>query len=183
MYEHRTEKISPHITQITDPSGVFLFLVEGEKEALLVDTGTGFVGLRETVDALTSKPLKVLLTHMHPDHAGGAATFPQVYVHPADIPAFREQTLESRMGYAASQMPGLPLTESDFLPPVEEESHFLPLEDGTVFHLGGISITLSGLAIAALVGIVMNAVLPGKDYEFGTNEQGDTSVNFGTRAK
>ena len=29
----------------------------------------------------------------------------------------------------------------------------------------------------------MNAVLPGKDYEFGTNEQGDTSVNFGTRAE
>ena len=54
---------------------------------------------------------------------------------------------------------------------------------GIVFHLGGISITLSGLAIAALVGIVMNAVLPGKDYEFGTNEQGDTSVNFGPRAK
>ena len=54
---------------------------------------------------------------------------------------------------------------------------------GIVFHLGGISITLSGLAIAALVGIVMNAVLPGKDYEFGTNEQGDTSVNFGTPAK
>ena len=54
---------------------------------------------------------------------------------------------------------------------------------GIVFHLGGISITLSGLAIAALVGIVMNAVLPGKDYEFGTNEQGDTSVNFGTRTK
>ena len=23
----------------------------------------------------------------------------------------------------------------------------------------------------------------GKDYEFGTNEQGDTSVNFGTRAE
>ena len=37
------------------------------------------------------------------------------------------------------------------------------------------------LAIAALVGIVMNAILPGKDYEFGVNEQGDTSVNFGTR--
>ena len=38
-------------------------------------------------------------------------------------------------------------------------------------------------ALAALVGILMNAVLPGKDYEFGTNEQGDTSVNFGTRAE
>ena len=52
-----------------------------------------------------------------------------------------------------------------------------------VIPLGSVSISLSGLAIAALVGIFMNAVLPGKDYEFGTNEQGDTAVNFGTRVK
>ncbi len=38
--------------------------------------------------------------------------------------------------------------------------------------------SLSGLAVAAIVGIVLNAVLPGKDYEFGVDEQGDTSVNF-----
>ena len=53
---------------------------------------------------------------------------------------------------------------------------------GIVFAVGGINISLSGLAIAALVGILMNAILPGKDYEFGANEQGDTAVNFGTRA-
>ena len=53
---------------------------------------------------------------------------------------------------------------------------------GIVFAVGGINISLSGLAIAALVGILMNAVLPGKDYEFGTNTLGNTSVNFGTRA-
>ena len=52
-----------------------------------------------------------------------------------------------------------------------------------VFSVGSVSISLSGLAVAALVGIFMNAVLPGKDYEFGVNEQGDTSVNFGTRHK
>ena len=51
------------------------------------------------------------------------------------------------------------------------------------FHVGVVTISLSGLAVAAIVGIVMNAVLPGKDYEFGTNELGDTSVNFGTRHK
>ena len=55
---------------------------------------------------------------------------------------------------------------------------------GIVFAVGGINISLSGLAIAALVGILMNAVLPGKDYEFGANEQGDTAVvNFGSRAQ
>ena len=48
--------------------------------------------------------------------------------------------------------------------------------------LGSVTISLSGLAVGALVGILLNAVLPGKDYEFGANEQGDTAVNFGTRA-
>lgn len=39
--------------------------------------------------------------------------------------------------------------------------------------------SLSGLAVAAIVGVLLNAILPGKDYEFGSNEKGDTSVNFG----
>ena len=50
-----------------------------------------------------------------------------------------------------------------------------------VIPMGSITLSMSGLAVAAIVGIAMNAVLPGKDYEFGTNEQGDTSVNFGAR--
>ena len=49
------------------------------------------------------------------------------------------------------------------------------------FNIGAVTISLSGLAVAALVGIIMNAILPGKDYEFGTNDQGDTAVNFGSR--
>ena len=40
-------------------------------------------------------------------------------------------------------------------------------------------ISLSGLAVAALVGIIMNAFLPGKDYEFGKNRRADISVNLG----
>ena len=38
--------------------------------------------------------------------------------------------------------------------------------------------SLSGLAIAALVGVILNAVLPGKDYEFGANPNADKAVNF-----
>ncbi len=47
-----------------------------------------------------------------------------------------------------------------------------------VFTIGSATISLSGLAVAALVGIILNAVLPGKDYEFGKDLQGDTAVNF-----
>ena len=39
--------------------------------------------------------------------------------------------------------------------------------------------SLSGLAVAALVGIILNAILPGKDYEFGSIKEGDSAVNFG----
>jgi len=38
--------------------------------------------------------------------------------------------------------------------------------------------SLSGLAVAAIVGVLLNAVLPGKDYEFGANPKGDKAVDF-----
>ena len=40
------------------------------------------------------------------------------------------------------------------------------------------SINLSGLAVGSIVGIVLNAVMPGKDYVYGQDKQGDESVNF-----
>lgn len=42
----------------------------------------------------------------------------------------------------------------------------------------GLVINLSGLAIAAIAGIFLNAILPGNDYEFGKDLEGDTSVTF-----
>lgn len=47
---------------------------------------------------------------------------------------------------------------------------------GLNFTVFGIAINLSGLAVAALIGIVMNAILPGKDYDF--KEEDDESVDF-----
>ena len=44
---------------------------------------------------------------------------------------------------------------------------------GLTFTVAGTSITLTGLAIAAIAGIVLNAILPGNDYEFGANPDGD----------
>ena len=47
---------------------------------------------------------------------------------------------------------------------------------GDAINLGFTS--LSGLAVAALVGVILNAILPGKDYEFGANPNADKAVNF-----
>ncbi|MEE0097595.1 MAG: uracil-xanthine permease family protein [Oscillospiraceae bacterium] len=46
------------------------------------------------------------------------------------------------------------------------------------FQIASFTISLSGLAVGAIVGIVLNAVLPGKDYEFHKDNEGSTSVNF-----
>ena len=49
----------------------------------------------------------------------------------------------------------------------------LGLGGGITFTVGSTTITLTALAIASIVGVVLNAILPGKDYEFGINEEGD----------
>ncbi len=49
----------------------------------------------------------------------------------------------------------------------------LGFSGGLTFSVGGTSITLTALAIAAIAGIVLNALLPGNDYEFGANPSGD----------
>ena len=57
----------------------------------------------------------------------------------------------------------------------------LVLAIGINYSVGSINIgivSLSGLAVASLVGIALNAILPGKDYEFQQEDEGSTSVNF-----
>lgn len=51
----------------------------------------------------------------------------------------------------------------------------LGFSDGLTFTIGGTHITLTALAIAAIAGIILNAILPGNDYNFGVNPEGDQS--------
>lgn len=47
-----------------------------------------------------------------------------------------------------------------------------------VINIEKISISLSGLAVGSLVGILLNAILPGKDYFYNEEVPDDTGVNF-----
>lgn len=49
------------------------------------------------------------------------------------------------------------------------------------FAVGGVTIRFSGLAVGALVGILLNAVLPGKDYVFDDEKPDHTGVNFAVK--
>jgi uracil permease len=47
----------------------------------------------------------------------------------------------------------------------------LGFSDGLTFTVGSTDITLTSLAIAAIAGIVLNAIIPGRDYEYGDPER------------
>ena len=61
----------------------------------------------------------------------------------------------------------------------------LGFSGGLTFTVGDTSITLTALAIAALAGILLNAILPGNDYIFGENPHGDINrgVSFNPQPK
>ena len=50
---------------------------------------------------------------------------------------------------------------------------------GLTFQVGGASITLTSLAIAAIAGIILNAILPGNDFNFGENTDSKASGSLG----
>lgn len=48
--------------------------------------------------------------------------------------------------------------------------------EAVVFQISQVTISLSGIAVAAIIGILLNAVLPGKDYVFKEDENKGTNT-------
>ena len=46
----------------------------------------------------------------------------------------------------------------------------LGFSEGLTFHIGSATITLTSLALASIFGIILNAILPGKDYDFSEKD-------------
>jgi glyoxylase-like metal-dependent hydrolase (beta-lactamase superfamily II) len=127
---------------IREPLGVGSFLFEGDERALLLDTCNGFRDIRPTIGKLTSKPLTVVNSHGHADHAGGNVQFPEIYIHSADAdmlaPAFQKSQRDLLFGYAKTHYPFLrPLLfwiERSKHTTLDTKARFA--EDGHVFDLG-----------------------------------------------
>lgn len=110
---YRAAKIGPELTVIDDDF-VRMFLISGEKRALLFDTGNPGGELRDFVSGLTKLPVFVLLSHAHGDHVGGLREFGKVYIHRDEEPLLRRHYPDITIEY---------------------------VEDGQVFDLGGETVT------------------------------------------
>lgn len=59
-----------------------IYLLEGARSALLIDTGWGAGNLRAYVEKLTKKPVITAITHGHLDHSGGCGEWGAVIMLP-----------------------------------------------------------------------------------------------------
>ncbi|MCC8066377.1 MAG: MBL fold metallo-hydrolase [Clostridiales bacterium] len=142
--EFKTERVSAHITRIFAFSTELMYLVEGEKRAALLDSGSGIGFVKPLIDRLTDKPLDVLLTHGHVDHAMGASEFPTdtVYINQEDAYIYEKHcTWEFRKSGLWMMSGGDRVTEEDFTP-VVPITDWHDLKEGDCFDLGGISVEI-----------------------------------------
>ena len=116
-------KISDHLFQMNEQNEagpyVDAYLVIGEKKAVVIDALQDAENLYEAVRKITDKPLEMLITHAHPDHAGKSMEIfhdhgVPIWIHPDDLPTFAMFS----MSYP--------------------EDYFSYLKDGMTFDLGGI---------------------------------------------
>ena len=136
----KTEKISTRVTRIFAFNTELMYLVEGDERAALLDTGSGFGSLRDCVEGLTDKPVTVLLTHGHTDHALGAAEFPEAFMSPLDEAVYAKHSGMTFRARSGAMWPGYArLLQEQILPPMPFEK-MRPLHPGDRFDLGGVSV-------------------------------------------
>lgn len=110
-------KLNDRLWVVETTDKTCMYIVEGNNKALLIDTGTKCEKLPEVIRQITRKPLIVLITHIHGDHAGNMDQFSEVYFHAAD-------TVLLGLGK-----------------PYRGKTHFVT--DGQVFDLGGTKLEIS----------------------------------------
>lgn len=140
----RAARIDRNITRIKDMTGDMMYLVEGRDRAALIDTGVGVGSLKAYVEKLTDKPLVVIITHGHVDHASGTAEFADVYMSREDGELFKEHTsFANRTGYIGAGNPAFArsISEVDYQPQDNPE-RFKDLRAGDTIDLGGVHLDI-----------------------------------------
>ena len=133
----RAESVTKHITRIID-TDVYLYLIEGQRKACLIDTGHGIGdNLKKVVETLTDKPVFVILTHNHEDHIGGSGWFNEVYLNAKDHAGYHELA-DPEIRFCRHQNPTFGHYPLSAYAPELKTPHMLT--DGQEFDLGAITV-------------------------------------------
>lgn len=90
-----------------------IYIIEGEASALVIDAGTEIKDYDKIIAQITSKPVTLVATHVHPDHTGSAVNyFDEIFINAGDM-----VNVEEMMG--------------------DYKGKIKYLVDGQVFDLGG----------------------------------------------
>lgn len=76
-------KINDNTWTIVDKS-VRCYILIGEKNALLIDTGMNISNIKDIVRKVTDLPIILINTHADPDHISANAEFDEFYMNPAE---------------------------------------------------------------------------------------------------
>jgi len=136
-------KVAPGVFAIYEPhqaEEVISYLIVGNKQAVLFDTGMGISDIRKVTTKLTSRPVVVLNSHTHDDHAGGNWQFTFVYGMDTDFTRMnaRGSREEAQAEITPDQLCGdLPkgFNPKTYVTKPWKISHFI--HDGFKINLGG----------------------------------------------
>ena len=100
-------KVAPRTFAIYEPhqsEETISYLIVGQKQALLFDTGMGIASIKRIASRLTSLPVVVLNSHTHDDHVGGNWQFSSIFG--MDTAFTRQNTKGSTTDAQAEIAPG-----------------------------------------------------------------------------
>ena len=140
------KRLRPWLYSMKDRMEVFCWLIVGQTAALLLDTGYGIGDLPCAVRGITDKPLTVILSHGHADHAMGSYQFEQVFLHPGDSellkehcgPVWRQKAVDAVVKHKDKLAA---CTEGfDYDGYMEKGTgNAIPLDEGAIYDLGGLT--------------------------------------------
>lgn len=140
---YTVQRITEDIYAIDEFGTDLMYLVIGQEKAMLVDTGAGIGKLKNTISQLTDKPVFVVNTHGHMDHAMGNWEFEKAYMNEKDWHLVGNEyiTAERWKNFCLKTMKESYYTGPDIseLPPRRPEK-LLPVKEGDVFDLGEIQL-------------------------------------------
>lgn len=156
------EKLADGLWRVVEdwggPQKICIYVVEGDNRVAVIDSGLGAThGLRKYIETYITgkKPMICLLTHTHPDHAGGCTLFDAQYVHEDELPQVAwglndKRRVHDAAAFAFSGVPGSKChgylnramavweyCEEHYIPVDWKSIHWNLVRDGDILDLGG----------------------------------------------